>query len=274
MAGRHRAVPTGRAAIAGTVPVALAVACITDAASAHAAANTASAIASDDTDMPGVHDLSRQPNTDTGRYVAPQPATAVPEVAPFDSLPTAADATDAENGLKSAAPHQTTQPDTATPALDTTDAAPPAPAPAQITPPPGPTPEKIGRHALEGAGAGALVMGVPAALVGGLVGGVAGAGVGAAAGLVAGTGGAALTAIATDIALGSTGVGAAAVIPAVAAEVAAALPVAGGAMVVGGVVGAGVGAAVGAAALGLPAAAVGGVVGAGIGAGAAAAGLD
>ncbi|AYF77067.1 hypothetical protein D7D52_28310 [Nocardia yunnanensis] len=134
-------------------------------------------------------------------------------------------------------------------------------------------PNQIGQAALAGAGIGAAVAGVPAAIAGGVVGGVIGAGVGTVTGLMIAGGGTALATSATVAAACLPVATCLISLPGLAAEFAAAIPIAGGAMLAGGLIGAGIGGAIGAAVTGLPAAGVGALAGAGIGAGAASAGL-
>lgn len=153
-------------------------------------------------------------------------------------------------------------PDTAVPAADID-----APQPIAADP------NTIGQAALAGAGIGAAVAGVPAAVAGGVVGGVVGAGVGTVAGLLVAGGGTALAASVTLLGACLPVATCIISIPGLAAEFAAAVPIAGGAMLAGGLIGAGIGGAIGAAVTGLPAAGVGALAGAGIGAGAASAGL-
>ncbi|GAB0104445.1 hypothetical protein JMUB6875_34190 [Nocardia sp. JMUB6875] len=160
----------------------------------------------------------------------------------------------------------------ATPDVSTPDAAVPA-ADIAAPQPIAADPNTIGQAALAGAGIGAAVAGVPAAVAGGVVGGVVGAGVGTVAGLLVAGGGTALAASVTLLGACLPVATCIISIPGLAAEFAAAIPIAGGAMLAGGLIGAGIGGAIGAAVTGLPAAGVGALAGAGIGAGVASAGL-
>ncbi|WP_157513925.1 hypothetical protein [Nocardia concava] len=161
-----------------------------------------------------------------------------------------------------AAPDAVATPDAVVPAADIA-----APQPIAADP------NTIGQAALAGAGIGAAVAGVPAAVAGGVVGGVVGAGVGTVAGLLVAGGGTALAASVTLLGACLPVATCIISIPGLAAEFAAAVPIAGGAMLAGGLIGAGIGGAIGAAVTGLPAAGVGALAGAGIGAGVASAGL-
>lgn len=264
MAGRHAAVTVGRGSLVGAVPIAaMAVVCAGTASASEASAVHAS-VSVRDAEVVGEYGLSASARADV-RLVAAQSVASVPDIASFDSLPFQAAAIADQSDLHEW-PGASDSDQFAGSGRAVNDIAAP-------TPVAGTDLDQIGQAALNGAGIGAAVAGLPAAVVGGLAGGVVGAGVGVVAGLVAGSGGTPLAASIANLALCATGIGCTIVLPALAAEAVAAIPIAAGAMAVGGLIGAGVGAVVGAAALGLPAAAIGGVAGAAIGAGASAAGL-
>lgn len=264
MAGRHAAVTVGRGTLAGAVPIAaMAVVCAGTASASDATAVHAS-ITVHDAEMMGGYTFSMPERIDA-RMVAAQSIASVPEVASFDSLPfESAIGTEGQRlaaAPTAAGPDQSDHSDLALGDIS-------APAPIADT-----GIDQLGQAAINGAGIGAAAAGVPAAVVGGLAGGALGAGIGVVAGLVVGSGGTALAASIANLALCATGIGCTIVLPALAAEAVAAIPIAAGAMAIGGLIGAGIGAVVGAAALGLPAAAIGAAAGAAIGAGAQAAGL-